>query len=108
VMVRDDAEVNFDWGSGSPSGSIPTDGFSVRWTQDDWTEDVNYRFILNVDDGVRLWVDDVLLIDEWHGTAGIPYRAEIHLSEGVHRFRVEYCELSRNASISYKRKRLSQ
>jgi hypothetical protein len=107
VLVREDANVNFDWGSGSPDGSIPTDGFSVRWTQDDWTDSLDYRFVLNVDDGVRLWVDGVLLIDEWHRSTGVRYRAEMHLSQGVHRFRIEYYEGHDNASISYKRKRLS-
>ena len=46
------------------------DHFSVRWTgqvepkfspeQEDWT------FIVDVDDGVRLWVDGELIIDEWY------------------------------------------
>src|SRR5207237_10294247 len=32
VLARTDATVNFNWGSGSPAPSIPTDHFSVRWT----------------------------------------------------------------------------
>jgi hypothetical protein len=107
VVVREEAEVNFDWGAGSPGSPIPADGFSARWTQLDWTEELDYRFILNADDGVRLWLDNVLLIDEWHHASGTTYRAEIHLTEGVHQFRIEYYESRQNASISYKRKRLS-
>jgi hypothetical protein len=51
--------------------NFQADNFSVRWTgqvepkfsleQEDWT------FIVDVDDGVRLWVDGELIIDEWHG-----------------------------------------
>ena len=33
ALVRDDAQVNFQWGTGSPApGTINRDGFSVRWT----------------------------------------------------------------------------
>src|SRR5919202_2777710 len=31
VFVRDDPEINFDWGTGSPNPSVPADNFSVRW-----------------------------------------------------------------------------
>jgi len=33
ALVRQDSEINFDWGTGSPDPSIPTDNFSVRWSR---------------------------------------------------------------------------
>ena len=69
-IVRTDARVNFDWGNNAPDASIGADTFSVRWTgkvTPRFSE--TYRFYTVSDDGVRLWVNGVLLIDNWtdHG-----------------------------------------
>lgn len=66
AFTRVDATVNFDWGSGSPDPSMGADTFSIRWTgevQPRYSE--TYTFYTTSDDGVRLWVNDVLLIDNW-------------------------------------------
>ncbi|MEI6714513.1 MAG: PA14 domain-containing protein [Verrucomicrobiota bacterium] len=65
-LTRTDAGVNGNWGTGSPDPSIPVDGFSVRWTGKvlpRFTE--NYTFYVQADDGMRLWVDGQLLVDNW-------------------------------------------
>jgi hypothetical protein len=43
----------------------PTATFSARWQRYVWFEAGNYRLTVTVDEGVRLWVDDRLLIDQW-------------------------------------------
>ncbi len=66
TLVRTDATVNFNWGSGAPAPTISTDHFTVRWTgsvQPQFTEP--YTFHTTTDDGVRLWVNGQLLIDKW-------------------------------------------
>lgn len=68
--ARIDPTVNFDWGNGQPHPSIGADTFSVRWTgkvQPRFTD--TYSFYTLSDDGVRLWVNGQLLIDNWtlHG-----------------------------------------
>lgn len=65
VLVRDDANIDFNWDYGSPASSIPSDNFSVRWTRTVNFEPGSYRFTATTDDGVRLWVNDHLLIDNW-------------------------------------------
>lgn len=69
-LVRNDATVNFDWGSGSPDPAIGSDGFSVRWSG--WIQapvSGSHQFHTVSDDGVRLWVNDQLIINNWsdHG-----------------------------------------
>ena len=62
--------VNFDWGANAPGTGIPKDNFSVRWTGDVKTTTAgSYRFRTVSDDGVRLWVNGVLVINNWtlHG-----------------------------------------
>ena len=67
MHTRTDATVNFDWGSGSPvPGVVQTNNFSVRWTgQVQAPVTGNYTFSTVTDDGVRLWVNGVLRIDNW-------------------------------------------
>src|SRR5262249_19711591 len=66
TVSRIDATVNFNWGSGSPAPSIGVDTFSARWTgQVQAIESGNYRFQTSSDDGVRLWVNGQLVINNW-------------------------------------------
>lgn len=65
-LSRIDATVDFDWGSGSPDPSIVNWSFSVRWTG--WIQAAasgTYTFTTLSDDGVRLWVNNELVIDNW-------------------------------------------
>lgn len=66
VLKRLDAQVNFDWADKPAAPGVPTEDFSVRWTgqvQAQHTE--NYTFHLEADDGVRVWLGDRQIIDEW-------------------------------------------
>jgi hypothetical protein len=67
VRTRTDATVNFDWASGSPiPGVVKTDNFSARWTgQVQAPVTGNYTFSTVSDDGVRVWVNGVLRINNW-------------------------------------------
>jgi hypothetical protein len=66
VVNRIDPEINFDWVDGSPDPALPADGFSVRWTGEIELEfSETYTFYANTDDGVRLWINNELVIDRW-------------------------------------------
>ncbi len=65
-LIRTDSTVDFDWVNGSPNPAIDPNSFSVRWTgqvEPVFTE--TYAFHTTTDDGVRLWVDGQLIIDQW-------------------------------------------
>ncbi|MBN1805738.1 MAG: hypothetical protein JW837_10835 [Sedimentisphaerales bacterium] len=72
VMQRLDSTVNFNWGEASPeSGIVNVDSFKVRWTGEvEIPSTGTYTFLTTTDDGVRLWVNDVPIIDNWtdHGS----------------------------------------
>lgn len=92
AFVREDRRIDFDWGSGAPANNFPADNFSVRWTN---TLKVNgglYRFVAEVDDGVRLYVNDQLIIDKWGQSAAEKHEAELRLGKGEHTLRMEYVE----------------
>jgi len=70
VLTRVDSTVNFDWGSGSPAPEVGSNDFAVRWTglvEPLYTG--QYTFHTVSDDGVRLWIDNQLIINNWteHG-----------------------------------------
>ncbi|WP_437638437.1 PA14 domain-containing protein [Sorangium sp. So ce854] len=93
-LVRTDPGVNFDWGEGSPAGGIPADGFSVRWTgeiEPRYSE--TYTLTTQSDDGVRVWVDGVLVIDNWTPHSPTEDSATVALVAGQrHDLKVEYFE----------------
>ncbi len=105
-LVRNDQKIDFDWGSGSPMQGIQADGFSVRWTRQLDFEAKTYRFYVRVDDGVRLWVDGQLLIDEWHDSSVRTYSAERAMTQGKHDLRVEMYERSGVATAAFWREKV--
>lgn len=101
VLVRDDAAVQFNWGEGAPAATLPADNFSVFWTRSLYFEGGTYRFYAYSDDGVRVWVDNVLLINEWHDATNVTHQRELALSAGMHSLRVEYYENRGLARIQF-------
>jgi hypothetical protein len=66
TVQRIDPTVDFDWQSNAPAPGISVPAFSVRWTgsvEPVYSE--NYTFETISDQGVRLWVNGVALIDDW-------------------------------------------
>jgi hypothetical protein len=100
MMTRDDAAIDFNWGSGSPSPSMGANTFSIRWTGDfDFTAG-NYVFQATVDDGVRIWVDGELEMDVWEDQPATTYSFNRTMTAGSHEIVVEYYENSGSASIT--------
>ncbi len=96
--TRTDAAINFNWGSGSPMSGIGNDWFIARWTADVDLPAGDYRFTVTVDDGVRVYVDDRLIIDKWKNQNSPTYTADMTLAADTHNIRVEYYE-ARNAAL---------
>jgi hypothetical protein len=96
VFVRDDAAVDFNWGSSGPGNGLGSDGFSVRWTRNLSFTPGNYTFTVTGDDGVRLWVNGHLLVDKWQVQAASSYAGTIYLN-GTVSLKMEYYENSGNA-----------
>ena len=92
LVVRNDAAIDFNWGRAAPDGSVPPDDFSVRWTRTLNFEQGAYRFAVRADDGVRVLVDEVPIINEWHPAAPQTYTVDLNLPAGPHTIRVEFYE----------------
>lgn len=91
ALLRNDPEINFSWGAGSPGEGVNADNFSVRWARNaTFATSGNYIFSATVDDGVRLWVNGNLIIDKWYQQSTTTHTATLYLNAGVHHVRVEY------------------
>jgi len=65
VLTRTEA-IDFDWGTGAPGTGVTADNFSARWSGRLIVPvSGTYRFQTESDDGVRLTVNGVRLIDNW-------------------------------------------
>jgi LysM repeat protein len=99
VTERLDPEVRFNWYKGKPGDNLPEDRFSVRWEKSEYFKPGRYRFTATADDGVRVYVNDQLIIDGWKIQPVTTYTADIQLSGGHHKLVVEYYEEAEDAEI---------
>ncbi len=99
ILVQNDESLLFDWGQSAPAPQVPVDHFSVRWTRTLVFDEGPFRFSVTVNDGVRLWLDGMLLIDQWHESATTTYSGYIYLSGGAHTIKVEYFDYTDTALI---------
>ena len=84
--------INQNWGNGGPGNGIGNDNFSVQWTGTAYFSSGRYTFISNSDDGIRVWLDNVLIIDAWRDQGPTEYRHTRDVSAGNHSIKVEYYE----------------
>lgn len=98
---RIDPTINFNWGTGSPVGSIGADTFSVRWNgKIQAVESGTYTFRTTSDDGVRLWVNNQLIIDRFVDQSAT-HTGTINLAAGqVYDIRLDYFENGGGAQVS--------
>lgn len=101
ILVRDDLTLEFNWGSGSPDPNLPADNFSVRWSRPfEFAEEGDYRFWADVDDGVKLYLDGWLIIDEWNTNPYVLHSGSFAgIKPGVHTLMVEFFEAGGDAHI---------
>ncbi len=66
VLTRIDKQLEFDW-PWSPGNGVNDDRFSIRWTGFIKSQESFEGWIgLSSDDGIRMWIGDKLVIDNWN------------------------------------------
>jgi beta-glucosidase len=94
VLVRTDAQVNFDWGSLSPAPQVNSDNFSVRWTGKLVAADSG-KYALGVagNGGVRVFVDGRLFVEDFANRRTRTLAKEMQFEAGrSYDVRIEYYE----------------
>jgi len=99
MFSRKDTNIAFAWNASMP---FPNSGhFCVRWlgqVQPQYSE--TYHFVATTDDGVKLWVNDQLIIDAWTNKTISDITGTINLQAGVrYNFKMEYYQ-STSATVA--------
>ncbi|MGF2033815.1 MAG: DUF4347 domain-containing protein [Nostoc sp. CmiVER01] len=95
VHTEIDSAINFDWGNRSPwASSVNSDNFSVRWTGNIiFPENGYYKFFTEADDGVRLWINNELIINRWFDASQTDESNVVYRSKGeAASIKLEYYE----------------
>ena len=92
TLVRTDAVVNFTWDTNGPDPLIGLDTYAVRWTGSVQPQyDETYSFYATHDDGMRLWVNGQLLVDNWVSQYPTTDQGSITLkAQQLYTIRVDY------------------
>lgn len=99
-LSRLDPTVDFEWPA-APEWNLPADRFSVRWSgQVQPRYSGRYTFHTKADDGVKLWINDSLIVDDWESHAATEKSGAIDLVAGQrYSIKVEYFEYDGTASV---------
>ena len=104
-----DPTINFSWGNNAPDASMGANQYSVRWTGQilpEYSEE--YTFEVEHADGVRLWVNGRLLIDQWTDGSGIHSESIKLLAHQKYDIKLEYYKNTSPAKIILKWQSASQ
>ncbi len=97
---RVDKKIDFDWGYSAPFPLMARDYYSVRWTGYlRVPEDGTYDLVVRSDDGCRLTVGNVVVIDDWKWQALTETRAKVNLKKGYYPLKLEYFDFRKTAAV---------
>lgn len=91
--------INVNWGTGSPNAAVPNDNWSARFLSVQSFNAATYEFVIIADDGVRVFVDSVLQLDQFFARPLTPDTFQIALTAGSHTIHVEYLDVSGEAAL---------
>jgi len=92
VVERHDSAIDFDWGQGSPANHVDDDNFSAKFNRRVNFAPGTYRFTATMDDGMRVYLDDNVIIDSWTDSQEHTMTRDLYVSGGEHDLKVEYFE----------------
>ena len=114
ILKRIDPRIDFDWVRNTPGYPVVEDNFTATWTgclKADVSETIT--FSASADDGVRVYLDEKLLLDQWQSSVGennseamrnnpaAKTDGKVKLVAGkFYPIKIEYHEKHQNASVS--------
>lgn len=100
------SDINFNFGDKAPDETIGKDHFSMRFTKNFQVAQGTYLFRVKADDGIRVWIDNKLIIDAWE--IWKPENiGKVFLDAGNHSIKIEYFENIGDASFSVTQEKIS-
>ena len=100
-MTLRDSLMDHQWGNDVIGEGLPSDLYSVRWTGKVIADrSGEYTFITSADDGIHLWVNGEMLVDDWETHPTETHKGTIYLEEGqAYDIKMEYFEFMGGANV---------
>ena len=89
-----------NWGSGSPNSAVNRDNFSARATTKRYFNPGSHQIQTISDDGVRVWINNQLLIDKWIDQSSSNNYGYFNTAGGTFDVTIDYYERSGDANLS--------
>ena len=87
--------VAFNWGSNPPAYGMPAQDWTARMTTDAFFYAGLYRFTVQADDEIALFIDGVTYLDtRGQGQSGKTFTIDIPLNQNYHRVQVDFRQYS--------------
>jgi len=101
VLHRFEGRPCYNWGWGSPAPQVAPDYFSARWTTVSNAVGGTYRVSVRTDDGVRIYVDGMLVLNEWREQSVRGYFVDMWIAPGWHTWTIEFFEQAGVAELCF-------
>ncbi len=100
VAAASESDANLDlfW-EGSPASGINADNWSLRLSRTDTYAAGTYRVFATADDGVRVFIDNNLMLDAWVDQPPTDYFADFTVTAGNHTVKVEFFDSSNAGTL---------
>ena len=93
--------IEYYWGRRGPGVDLPADHFGTTASTAVELAAGKWRATTISDDGVRVWIDDKKVIDNWTWHTPTEDSAVVELAEGEHRIRIEHFEIDGHAQLHF-------
>jgi hypothetical protein len=101
VLQRLERTPCWNCGWGAPAPGVNADNFSIRWTTTSNAVGGTYRVSVKTDDGARIFVDGVPILNVWQVQAAAGFFVDIQLAPGWHTWTIEYFEATGVAEFCF-------
>lgn len=95
------ASIDFRWGGGAPSDTVPADLFGTVATTELELPQGSYEIGTISDDGVRVEVDGQRVIDNWTWHPPAEDKVRVDLQAGKHSIRIDHFEIDGVAQLQF-------
>jgi len=93
--------IDFKWKYKGPDPKLPDDHFATLATSSVMLPEGKYKLHTVSDDGIRVWIDEELVVDDWTWHAPKVNATSINLPAGLHLIRIEHFEIDGYAQLQF-------